>query len=664
MARIPLGNFGNAIADPAPRINIPRGAFSAGEGLQKLGDTGMQVASAAMEEQRQQNDALKRTQAANALLDHEIAVKTAGQDIAQQLADGTMNYKEAADAYKSRIADIPKPDAAGFDPVTAENFSRGVKRNEFIGANSVAQSINSAKIADQKAEVDLGLDKIGKLAGMPGADVPAELAKMDAYDQQGRLAYGKNWASKKQEFQDKAWFNEAQQRVLQNNGNLAALKAMESDLKDTKGRYADKLDPEKRIVIENAVISHRVMLENKIQHNADRMEAMGGRTINEIDRQLSSGVPASPQMWDAWAATVKGTSYEGEFKARIQDESKMQEVLRLPPDQQTSFVQARQAELLNNGGSIRDKVNLDRLKNAVDANVKQLKETPLLYAQNRAGQPVEPIDFNAPKDAARILRDRVNSVNALQKQYGPQVQMKPLLPYEADYLSKSLDSMPPKQQADMFGMMHMAFGDDTAYRAAMQQIAPDNPVIAVAGIRASQNPSASNLILRGQQILRPDKKSDGQGKLLAMPPETELNAEFSKREQNAYAGKERAQSSAYQTAKSIYAAQSVDSGDYSGKLDYGRWRESIDLATGGFETYKGRTIVLPYGVDSGAFKDGIETRTAAIVASGALDSSYTHDKLRDLPLENVGDGRYIFRAGDGVVADKSGKPIILDFNKP
>lgn len=46
MARIPLGNFGNSIATPAPRVNIPAGAYdNGGRELQKLGDTGMSMAA-------------------------------------------------------------------------------------------------------------------------------------------------------------------------------------------------------------------------------------------------------------------------------------------------------------------------------------------------------------------------------------------------------------------------------------------------------------------------------------------------------------------------------------------------------------------------------------------------------------------------------------------
>ena len=33
-----------------------------------------------------------------------------------------------------------------------------------------------------------------------------------------------------------------------------------------------------------------------------------------------------------------------------------------------------------------------------------------------------------------------------------------------------------------------------------------------------------------------------------------------------------------------------------------------------------------------------------------------------LPLENVGDGRYLFRRGAGYLVGKDGRPVVVDLN--
>ncbi|KAK6697412.1 hypothetical protein SNK04_013984 [Fusarium graminearum] len=98
-------------------------------------------------------------------------------------------------------------------------------------------------------------------------------------------------------------------------------------------------------------------------------------------------------MWAKWADTVKGTSTAVEFQERVEQEKVVQGVLRLGPDQQQAFVQQEEAKLLSAGGTVAQKANLDRLKNAVEANQKQLLDAPLLYNAAREGGEVEPLKF-------------------------------------------------------------------------------------------------------------------------------------------------------------------------------------------------------------------------------------------------------------------------------
>ena len=88
----------------------------------------------------------------------------------------------------------------------------------------------------------------------------------------------------------------------------------------------------------------------------------------------------------------------------------------------------------------------------------------------------------------------------------------------------------------------------------------------------------------------------------------------------------------------------------------------MKLATGGIERVNGRSVLLPQGYELSRFRDELNTRSEAIAASGQIEIDAR--RLRNLPLENVGDGRYVFRAGDGVLVDKKGKRVVVDFNQP
>jgi hypothetical protein len=79
----------------------------------------------------------------------------------------------------------------------------------------------------------------------------------------------------------------------------------------------------------------------------------------------------------------------------------------------------------------------------------------------------------------------------------------------------------------------------------------------------------------------------------------------------------------YQSALAIYAAKSADEGDASGVINSNRWEESIKLATGGIEKYRGKAIVLPYGYTYSQFSDELGKRIDTIMESGRLAKGVT-----------------------------------------
>jgi hypothetical protein len=244
---------------------------------------------------------------------------------------------------------------------------------------------------------------------------------------------------------------------------------------------------------------------------------------------------------------------------------------------------------------------------------------------------------------------------------------KPLTPEEATMLGDALKQATVQQKREYFGTLQQASGNDfEGYSAIMAQIAPDDPVTAIAGVYSARGRTqASDLMLKGQEILRPLRKEDGspdKGRLWPMPPDKDLREGFEKYEDGAFAGHPKARSDSYQAAMAIYAAKVAEEGNASGEIDNDLWDESIRLATGGIERWNGKSTPMPYGQDRGEFKDNLYRRIDALMDSNRLTEGVTASRLKDMPLEPIGDGRYIFRAGDGVLVDKESQPIILDFN--
>jgi hypothetical protein len=175
-------------------------------------------------------------------------------------------------------------------------------------------------------------------------------------------------------------------------------------------------------------------------------------------------------------------------------------------------------------------------------------------------------------------------------------------------------------------------------------------------------------MLRGDSILRPNRKEDGkpdQGQLLPLPKDEQLRRVWDDTVRDAFAGMPNARNAHYQAAKAIYAALSADDGDRdTSLLDRQRWENAIQMATGGIQGHNGRNIVLPYGQDYGQFKDNLARRIDDLVIDKKLDEHWTRGALSNLPLESVGDGKYVFKVGDALLADKEGKVVKLDFRTP
>lgn len=690
MAKIPLGNFGNAIAQPRPQVNYVDGAFDkGGAGIEALGNEGLRITGNLMKEQQQENESLARARAANAVLDREIQQKTLAADLIARTQAGEIKYDQVLESYDSASQFLDTPEVGKLDPVTQLNLDKGMKRVDFQTRASIETAAQGAKKVEFKGQADGALDKLAKLAGMPGADIEKINAQADSLDAIGALPYGGAWAKKKQDFRDQNWANQAIQKSGAARQDMEALRQLEYDLTAQDGFYIDKMDVDKRNAILNQVISRRIQLENRNNHQETKREAKAERAIGDVDKQIASGIPAAPEMWAGWAETVKGTSFEPELKRLIKGEIEVQQILRQPIDKQTAYIQGAEQKLLSKGGSVKDKANLDRMKTAVAANIKQLQETPLVFNQNRIGEEVAPVDLQGLFDPAKgtemnlQLRDRMATITAMQKQYGPQVKMKPLLPQEVAQLGAVLDKATYRQRSDVLKGLRFAFGEDAGYMAAMRQIAPDSPVRAMAGMIAAKERSitlernvfssdivsksgdVADTLLLGEDLLNKSKETkaqDGTSKTFPMPAEKEFKLSFSKFAGNVFAGRPGGYDVAMQAVRAYYVGRAATDGDVSGEIDGARMKQAIGAVLGEVVDYKGNGEVLaPWGMSSKDFKlKAKEALTGELSRRGILDA--VGGNLDALGLKSYGDSTYYVISGRSYLYDKNGKPVVIDLD--
>jgi hypothetical protein len=449
----------------------------------------------------------------------------------------------------------------------------------------------------------------------------------------------------------------------------------------------NKVNGDKAAYIENAITDAKRMAEARARARADHTEAIAQRTMNEIDRQIASGTPATPAMWAGWESKIRGTSFADEFKTRVDDEREVQDLLRKPIADQVKELQERKAALESGGGSLREAANVARLDLAVKRNVQQLQQTPLLFNANRTGTEVPPLDVTALDDPTQraALQSRVDTIAGMRKTYGPLVQMKPLLPQEAAQLGALVGD---SDSADIFAKVRAAVSSDEAYAAIMQQIAPDSPVKAYAGQifgrtvpvtikprlfsqdeQAAQRVIAETMVT-GENLVNKTKQqlgSDGKPvKSLYAPDKTLFDASFADAVGNSFVGNPDALNLAQQAAYAYYVGKSAQTGRLNAAgepIDPGLMQETMRATVGEKVDFHGKGDVLPpLGVDSDAFENAVHAQYMAEMKARGISRDEAADAFSSLGITNIR-GRYVMTNGRGPFSIK-GKPVIIDLDKP
>ncbi len=680
MAKIPLGNFGNMVAAPPPRTHIPAGAYDTGDGMKRVGDALTKTALGLLAEERSRQEEIDRSRALVAVSSHQTALQDELDGMKEKLATGEIPRDKAPQVFSDTMAKVRAQSVAGVPEWLKDQAGiriQSVEQRATLGLNHLMEGQRRQELAGNLETIR---DSMAKDAGRPGA----EIDKINGEFEQAAKGLGPQagigadkLGKMVQDFKDRNWFNQAQARAMGARDSLDDLKALEKELADGDGFYASKLDTDKRNVLMSSVISHRARLESKLETQANRLEAKAERTIARIDQQISSGVPATPDMWVQWERETQGTTQADSFKDRLKSEQEVQRLLREPPEKQAAFIQEREAALLQGGGNLRDKANLDRLKHVFDNSRKQLEDAPLIFAQNRTGEEAKPLDLAMLLDPAQgqeainLIGERVATVNALRRQYGDVVKPRVLLPQEAEALSKTLDKLAPDRQVEIFRAMRMAIGDDVSYRGALSQIAPDSPVKALAGTLAAHgvdyvksnvfSPDESisarqtaQLAILGESLLNPNKgqkAGDGKTNTWIMPKKADLLRRFNDKVGDTFAGTPQAMDAQYELVQATYAG--------------------LMASRGGNKN--------PEIIDSALFDQALERTTPVIRQGGAsflkpvvgMSDDHFREKLRAalpeelkpqydrLPLRNVRSNQYVILNGARPLTDKDGNPLIV-----
>ena len=684
---------------------MPQLDTQVGDAAARFGNTLAAVGTTVLDDQRReqqridherktQDEALARSRAGDGLLDFEIQSKTAVEGIKDKVQRGELPYERARGELEGVLARVKAPTFGPEHVIVGEQYARGTQRLRFQASTAVDQVIDTAQRSELKTTFTGGLDRLGKLALMPDTSLDDVFAKADAVALSGRAAGipEAEVAKQVQTFKDNARFQRAQSDLVGARRDMGSLDAFRQRLET--GDLAGTLDPDKRIALLKEADTLKFQAQNQRQHALDKREKLAERAVTGATRQIETGLPLTAEGWTGLRATVEGTPYAEDFNRLVTQERETQQVLRMPMADQQKYIQNREAQLQQSGGTLADRANLQRIKTTVENNAKQLAVEPLVAAQRLFGRPVPPLDPNdllqpgGAGRAAAVFADRSTTLSAMQKQYGSQVGAKPLLPQEASMLTKALDQASPADSTRLFGVLRGAMDDDT-YRAVMGQLAPDSPVKARAGMLAAvdrQVTTQSNLIgsdvrvssariaetmLAGESILnktKGQKVDDGQAKSMFVPARGEFSASFADAVGNLYRSRPGAQEGDLQAALAYYVGKAAETGRMSRDpkdIDSKLVKEAITATLGAVVDVNGQgQVKAPLGMTGSDMQSKLRERFADVVKEQGLPpsaiASFEHYGVTNYRR----DGQYLLTLAGVPVLGKTGTPLVVDLDPP
>lgn len=398
---------------------------------------------------------------------------------------------------------------------------------------------------------------------------------------------------------------------------------------------------------------------------------MNGQTVQK---------PLSENDYTAAFGPIEGPQRYANYQQVQQLGSDITSMKAMPPEQMHALAENYKPDPSKPGYELATK-RYDTILKAADQVNAARQADPVAYAmQNNIGG-AEPLNFQDPKAFTAEMTKRQGIASTMQSVFGAPYSL--LTKAEASTLSRGFDTMTTQQRLGYLGSLKTALSDPVAYRSVMQQIAPDSPVTAMAGMILSkqqpivvphmigsddvyQQQDVAGLILEGEALINPtkaDKKEDGKGKVFPMPKEQDLRDQFTNAVGKAFAADPRGADFAYQAVKAYYAGKSARIGDISGIVDSGRLKESINAVVGGVTDINGKgEVVRPWGMSENSFKDGTKRAYDAAMAANGYTGTQL-DTFGAYGLQSAGDSKYMLRSGTGYLSDKRGNPIVLDLTE-
>lgn len=674
MATIPMGQFGQAVARPAPQISVPRGD-PIGQAVERTGQiaTGVLTDIAAQEQRKDEaaREAALRARTITALGGAKDALADLGDEIGQGVLDGTMPKEKAQAEYAARSAKALEGVGSDLPQDRRAIMLAELQLDAARLGNGVRKTVAQRDRQDVTAGITTTLERLQReystdpaLATRRAADIIDLLGPHSTMGPDQLVKLKQGW---KEGTQYTAGFELVSEARNDRQRLDAAERAITAGLPD--------LDPQKRATLIDRVSAYRLHLDQKADMAAARAQREGERRLRHAEAEFNAfqaladkGTVLEPAYIDRVVTATTGTPYQAGIVALARQAREMGGQAAQPVPVQRQMLDQVNMLIAQRGRSPELDKRKDQIEKVLNGSRDDIERDALRAGLERGViTDLQPLDFTKgmPGMVAQ-LRERVPLADRVGVWAGRPVS--PMTSDEAAQVKHQLDALPVKERSGMVAAITQVIGSRAAQGLAAQMDKKDKALslaFALAGSSTTDGRYTSELVLKGQQAradgtsTKGEKLPDVKAASWRAHAAAELDGVFG---------------NAQTTGQIRDAAELIMHGiaaEKGGRLTREDMDRAVGLAMGGtIVEHAGRRIPLPAGVDQDMLEMRLESVTAeelgkqapgGVVRAGGA-SVPVADFVSALPgqqLMPVRPGEFAVLVGGRPVVNAQGAAIII-----
>lgn len=643
MARIPMGNFGNAMPEVV-RTQMPQ--RNTGQLAQAVGNLGQVFQNKAID-RRQKEDAADVSAKNAELYNNQMAEKEGKvklddvltTELSEQItllkndvANGAMTADVAnknlqtwsQERFKGLENDLPMHARLDLQNYWSQNVAKNA--TSFLPLQLSADNKKGEVLADRYLEIGTRMDREA------GAEyVKSNIQSLNIPEAQKQALIYK--------YQGTRDLQDIDGRITSaiENKDTASLQQLVTEMDNGGFGYTDGPTLQQK---KAQVLSRIDALNKQVEVEENKRLQLAGKALTEFKSQVMTGRALDDDYLQTMGAAVQGTEYEAEYNFYKSQSTNFQSFGRLSTADMEKRVNQQKAKMANSktADAVTEEKILGVYESILNEKKQTIKDNPN-QAVREAGLQTHQLTgmelkTNPGGFAEKVVDNAVSQI-ALKD---PNLVIKPIAAEDLVEAKQAFNDMGVNQKLDFIGNLIQQTKSvpkgNTIWSATLGQLGGGDLSYLMAGVarangyRSRDGEDVAVAIVSGTQALK--------NKALVMPKDDLLKAEFNKYVGSTVSGATANMS--FAAFKSIYAHLSERNGyQHKDKDDISKELTStaLSLATGGvyeqgvkYGNQKTWKVSKPYGMDDDRFESILDNRYAAI----AQKYQTSEAELKDLRL--------------------------------